>query len=207
MAVGRPLSPYGDGKSLKQHIDAHGGEFSVMPFGKVRAIVVERETRRDVCGLALVLPPGQLIRQYADQGSVAQRSLSVAVAEIDLLAVDPDVRGQGLGTALLSEAEQWLANRKCRVVTAKIARGDFQVMRWYRRRGYLVAAQGEHLCFSMHNVFLDCDDGNDGYQMAIKGLGGTSIRRAQRGSETYVTVEGQKTISADRKAPARSICT
>ncbi|WJV51678.1 GNAT family N-acetyltransferase [Streptomyces flavofungini] len=188
LAMGSRPSLSQEGEPTARLIDAYGGEFPVSPFGKARAVVAEREAEGSVCGLAQVVPPARLIREYANEGRRAQRALSVWMAEIDLLAVDLDARGQGIGSALLGEAERWLENRGCRVVTAKIARGDFQVMRWYRRRGYSVAAQGESFWAWASGIDIKCNDGDDGYHLALKGLGGVSVRRAQIGERTYLTV-------------------
>ncbi|MBL1086780.1 GNAT family N-acetyltransferase [Streptomyces actinomycinicus] len=169
-------------------VDRYGGEFSVRPFGHVRAVVAERESTGGPCGLAYVTPPVRLMRQHTEQGRSALRALALTLAEIDSLAVDADVRRQGVGSALLEETERWLANLGCRVVMAKIARGEYAVMRWYRRRGYLVAAQGEPFRVWLPGLELSCDDGDDGYHLALKGLG-VSLRRARQGADTFVTVE------------------
>ncbi|MFC9929993.1 GNAT family N-acetyltransferase [Streptomyces sp. NPDC127190] len=157
--------------------------------------MAERESAGEPCGLAFVTPPVRLMRQHAEHGRSALRALARVLAEIDLLAVDADVRRQGVGSALLEETEGWLGNQGCRVVMAKIARGEYGVMRWYRQRGYLVAAQGEPFRVWLPGLELCCNDGDDGYQLALKGLG-VSLRRARHGSDTFVTVEsGQRSTS------------
>lgn len=178
-------------ETLGAIVSRFGGEFSVKPFGRARAVVAEREAGGRACGLAYVVPPGRLMRHHAAQGRAAQSVLARMIAEIDLLAVDADVRGRGIGTAVLGEAERWLESRGCRVVMAKVARGDYEVMRWYRRRGYLIAAQQEPFWASLPGFDLRCDDGNDGYQLALKGLG-VSLRRARMGAGTYVTVRSSR---------------
>lgn len=181
-------------------VDRYGGEFSVRPFGQARAVVAERESAGGPCGLAFVTPPIRLMRQHTEQGRSALRALARMLAEIDLLAVDADVRRQGVGSALLEETEGWLANRGCRVVMAKIARGEYGVMRWYRQRGYLVAAQGEPFRVWLPGLELSCDDGDDGYQLALKGLG-VSLRRVRQGADTFVTVEsGRRSTSSSALA-------
>lgn len=184
---GRPGQAAPDAERLRGVVDAYGGEFTVKPMGKARTLVAVRETDGSVCGLAQVFPPIRLMNQHADQGLPAQRTLARAVGEIDLLAVDADARGQGTGGALLDEAEKWLADRGCLLVMAKIARGDYPVMRWYRRRGYLVAAQGEMFWVRFPGLNLQCDDGGDGYHLALKGLRGAVASRARMGTGTYVT--------------------
>ncbi|MEQ6028097.1 GNAT family N-acetyltransferase [Streptomyces salinarius] len=176
---------------LSTIVERHGGEIAAKPFGRARAVVCELEPGASICGLVFVVPPGRLILEHAAQGVSAQRTLAAALAEIDLLAVDDGVRGRGIGSALLEEAERWLEGQGCRVLIAKIARGDYRAMRWYRQRGYLVAAQGEPLWVTFPHLDLRCDDGNDGYHLAVKGLGRVSLRRARMGAQTYLTVENR----------------
>ncbi|MEU7032016.1 GNAT family N-acetyltransferase [Streptomyces sp. NPDC046275] len=184
---GRPDRTAPAAERLPGIVDAYGGEFTVKPMGKARTLVAVRQNDGSVCGLAQVFPPIRLMNQHADRGLPAQRTLAKVIGEIDLLAVDADARGQGTGGALLEEAEKWLADRGCLLVMAKIARGDYQVMRWYRRRGYLVAAQGEMFWVTFPQLDLKCDDGGDGYHLALKGLRGAVVSKARMGNGTYVT--------------------
>ncbi|WP_394427383.1 GNAT family N-acetyltransferase [Streptomyces sp. SGAir0957] len=152
-----------------------------------RIVVAERQTEGTVCGLVSIVPPMRLMEQYKTEGKRAVHELAATMAEIDSLAVDADVRGQGVGAALLAEAEQWLADRGVRIATAKVARGNLPLMRWYRRRGYLIALQQEPIWLPLRTFELSCNDGDDGYQLAVKGLGGVEMCRVRDGQESVVT--------------------
>ncbi|MFI9155465.1 GNAT family N-acetyltransferase [Streptomyces sp. NPDC053367] len=52
-----------------------------------------------------------------------QRVPACMIAEIDLLAADSDARGQGIGIAVLDEAERWLESQGRPLVTATVAGG------------------------------------------------------------------------------------
>jgi GNAT superfamily N-acetyltransferase len=173
---------------LKAAVDRSNGEFPLKPFGRARVLVAEREPGGPVCGLVVVLSPVRLMKDHAAEGWPVQRALSVAVAEVDLLAVDENLRGQGLGTALLAEAEAWLEGRGCRVAITKIARGDYTVMRWYRRRGYLAAAQRENCRLLLPGIDTTIDDCGENFQLALKGLGGATVVRKRQTAHSHLVV-------------------
>ncbi|MCW1100111.1 hypothetical protein OJ963_40715 [Streptomyces sp. RS2] len=73
---------------------------------------------------------------------------------------------------------------------AKIRIGAFPIMRWYRRRGYTIAAQNEPLVFATRHGLTSCDDGSDGYQLAAKALQpGTALRRTARAGNPLILLE------------------
>ncbi|MER6548177.1 GNAT family N-acetyltransferase [Streptomyces sp. NPDC001250] len=110
--------------------------------------------------------------------------------EIELLAVSEPYRNHGAGTALLEAAEHFARRTGTQLALAKIEIGAFPTMRWYRRRGYIIAAQGEPVLFRTRFGFNSCDDGSDGYQIAVKTLQpGSAVRRRTNGGTSCLTVE------------------
>jgi ribosomal protein S18 acetylase RimI-like enzyme len=69
------------------------------------------------------------------------------VSQLDPVAVAPDRRGEGIGTALLDELEARLAARGTRIWFGAIARGDDSVARarFAEARGFLVLQSGQRL--------------------------------------------------------------
>jgi ribosomal protein S18 acetylase RimI-like enzyme len=57
------------------------------------------------------------------------------IGEVESLAVLPDVRGDGLGTALLDAAEQELGRRGAHDIVIAVMEGNDGAMDFYRRRG------------------------------------------------------------------------
>jgi len=54
--------------------------------------------------------------------------------KVSIMAIDPAWRGQGIGTALLAEAERQAAERGCRF--AYVDTMEYQAPRFYPERGY-----------------------------------------------------------------------
>jgi ribosomal protein S18 acetylase RimI-like enzyme len=57
------------------------------------------------------------------------------IGEVETLAILPDVRGDGLGTALLDAAEQELARRGAHDIVIAVMEGNDRALDFYRRRG------------------------------------------------------------------------
>jgi ribosomal protein S18 acetylase RimI-like enzyme len=55
---------------------------------------------------------------------------------IDLLAVDPESRGRGIGSALLREAEIHGRSRRCQAAVLYVDEGNDRALRFYHRAGY-----------------------------------------------------------------------
>jgi len=75
----------------------------------------------------------------------ATLSHSQGEGKIGLIAVHPDVRGMGLGTALLNEADHWFSERKCSHATVVTQRANLPACRLYERNGYTVAQESRSL--------------------------------------------------------------
>ncbi|MFE9291696.1 GNAT family N-acetyltransferase [Streptomyces olivaceus] len=119
-----------------------------------------------------------------------RNSLIHSLVEIELLAVAESHRTQGVGTVLFQEAENTARANGTHLALAKIRVGAFPIMRWYRRRGYTIAAQNEPLVFATRHGLTSCDDGSDGYQLAAKALQpGTALRRTARAGTPLILLE------------------
>jgi ribosomal protein S18 acetylase RimI-like enzyme len=67
---------------------------------------------------------------------------------INYLAVEPELRGQGIGRCLLLEAEKELLNLGCPKVNLQIRRENAAAVEFYRRLGYVedpVVSMGKRL--------------------------------------------------------------
>lgn len=88
-------------------------------------VVIARSASRPV-GYALV---------HIHEGADDTWPTGSAIGEIETIAVAPDWRGQGLGTALLDEAERQLLARDVRDVKLNVINGNLDAIRLYERRG------------------------------------------------------------------------
>lgn len=59
-----------------------------------------------------------------------------ALLQIDMLAVDRGSRGQGIGSALLKEAEAWGRSRRCAAASLYVDEGNDRAHLFYQRAGY-----------------------------------------------------------------------
>ena len=59
-----------------------------------------------------------------------------ALLQIDMLAVEPDSRGQGIGSALLREAESYGRSRRCAAASLYVDEGNDRAHLFYQRAGY-----------------------------------------------------------------------
>ncbi|MEU1519107.1 GNAT family N-acetyltransferase [Streptomyces sp. NPDC005811] len=158
------LIPDAAAPALAQAVDAQGGRVP-LPYGHGRCLVAR--VGNAVAGMVYTAPPIQWIEDHP----AAQRAgLVQALVEIELLAVAGSHRGQGIATALLASAEETARDDGGHLAFAKVRIGAFTTMRWYRRRGYAIAAQREAVAFRTRSGFDSFDDGADGYQLAVKAL-------------------------------------
>jgi GNAT superfamily N-acetyltransferase len=113
------------------------------------APLTEAETRRLYDGL-LASDPAELPRNYAPLTLSLRSSESQLVGgllastvwnwlSIDVLWVDPSLRGQGFGRELVGRAEATAVRRGC--TDARLDTFDFQARAFYEHLGYRVYAQ------------------------------------------------------------------
>ncbi|MBM9624434.1 GNAT family N-acetyltransferase [Streptomyces zhihengii] len=172
---------------LAAAIDEHGGRVP-LPYGQGHCWVA-RTTEGSITGMIYATPP---IRWLQEQPAPLRPRLTHTLAEIELLAVAAEHRSLGTGSALLHVAEDAARSDGVHLMLAKVQIGAFPVMRWYRKRGYTLAAQGEPVVFATQGGLTSCDDGGDGYQLAVKALQpGVKVRRTTtRGTTMLITERG-----------------
>ncbi|WP_163010901.1 GNAT family N-acetyltransferase, partial [Streptomyces dangxiongensis] len=165
LALGSHLDSAAVPAVLAAAIDEHGGCVP-LPYGQGQCRIAR--VGETIAGMLYATPPIRWLRAHPP----AQRNgLIHSLTEIELLAVAEPYRHHGIGTALLEETEHAARADGTRLALAKVRIGAFPVMRWYRRRGYTVAAQGEPVVFRTRlGGLTSCDDGSDGYQLAVKAL-------------------------------------
>lgn len=150
---------------LAAAIDADGGRIKV-PFGRSYAFVVEEGGA--VCGLMYVTPPVRLAESYAERGPVWQELFCARVAEIQLLAVDEEVRGKGYARSLTASAEQALRGRGVRALLVKVLASDELVQRWYGRQGYRILGLGDYALLRAGGEDVPIANDGDVYRVGVK---------------------------------------
>lgn len=159
--------PRYDAREFAEAMCAAHGEASV-PHGTSRLLVAGQPGTLAPAGLVYFLPPVRLVNAHADAGPSAQSRLAGQITEVELLAVDPDAQGTGLGTALLRAAEQVARDHGAQgVLLAKVAKNDFPVLRWWRHRGYTLAQPGQEVRLALGWATVRCDDGGTGHRIAV----------------------------------------
>ncbi|MFH9606891.1 GNAT family N-acetyltransferase [Streptomyces sp. NPDC017448] len=105
------------------------------------------------------------------QGASAEERtrLGVALAEIQLLAVDVDKRGQGLATRLLRSCEVALSLRGCQYLLVKMNR-DQSVVDWYAARGFQVLDDGQPFALRFEGRVVVFKDEPDEFRVGVKAL-------------------------------------
>ncbi|MEU9120001.1 GNAT family N-acetyltransferase [Streptomyces sp. NPDC048506] len=186
-------SPQAALSPLLHAIDNHGGRVP-LPYGHGHCLTARLGDT--IVGMLYAAPP---IRWLQSQPADQRARLTQTLVEIELLAVAKPYRNRGIGTALLEGAEHAARAAGTHLALAKIRIGAFPTMRWYRQRGYTIAAQGEPIIFRTHQGFTSCDDGSDGHQLAVKTLQpGTSVHRDAARGDTCLIAEHTTQPNATR---------
>lgn len=152
---------------LAAAVDSDGGRLKV-PYGKAYALVADKGD--GVVGLLYVTPPVRLVDGYPELGVEKQERMAGRLAELQLLAVDPEARKQGVGSLLLSVAEEMLRARGCGALLVKILQDDEAVQDWYRRRGFRIPEPEQPVVVRAEGVPIVLADDGDGYRVGIKRL-------------------------------------
>ena len=88
---------------------------------------------------------------------------------VNYLAVDESRRGEGLGAAIMAEAERLLVERGCPKLNLQVRSTNQGVIDWYRSLGY----EPDHAVSLGKRLIPDGVDGNDGTSAPV----GTRARR------------------------------
>ncbi|MER7196065.1 GNAT family N-acetyltransferase [Streptomyces flaveolus] len=148
-----------------------GGRIPV-PHGMGRVLLAGLPGTSEPAGLLYLLPPVRLITEHNDHGPAGQRRLATELREIELVATAAHARRAGVGSALLHTAHTLAADDGAHILLAKIAAHDFQVLRWWRHRGYTLARPGQDVRLHLKHP-ITCNDGHNGYRLAAYALTGT----------------------------------
>jgi ribosomal protein S18 acetylase RimI-like enzyme len=74
-------------------------------------------------------------------GSMLVKRESADVAHVGMIAVRPDLQGQGVGRALLERAEQIAAAQGCTRLEMTVIGQRSELIAWYERRGFKQTAE------------------------------------------------------------------
>lgn len=161
----RVAGGWADVRPLRRVLDQVGGRIEIPDLPGARGMCLAAVVGDDeVVGMLYACTPVDALRTCAPG---ERDTLVRAVAEIEIVAVAAHVQGQGVGTALLRDAEQHLRSLGTQLITAKISAGDMSVLRWWRHRGWTLAGAGE-ACFVDDRGRIGLDAGRDGrWRLAV----------------------------------------
>jgi ribosomal protein S18 acetylase RimI-like enzyme len=74
-------------------------------------------------------------------GSMVVKRETEEVAHVGMIAVRPDLQGQGVGRALLERAEQVAAAQGCTRLEMTVIGQRSELIAWYKRRGFQQTAE------------------------------------------------------------------
>ncbi|MFK0154168.1 GNAT family N-acetyltransferase [Streptomyces sp. NPDC090493] len=143
-----------------------------VPFGAGQALLAGLAGAEEPTGILYMTPPVRLVQESRALGLKAQRLLGREMREIELVAVASAVRGMGVGSALLLGAQSVAAQEGVRIMCAKVAARNTSALRWWRHRGYALARSGQDIRLHL-DIPVICNDGRDGYRLAVQAHGGT----------------------------------
>jgi dTDP-4-amino-4,6-dideoxy-D-galactose acyltransferase len=115
------------------HVDSH---FARGKFEAMYRRWIERSVRGEMADEILVLPMNSSSDVNGRLGGMITLSESAGLASIGLFAVAADVRGAGIGSALMSAAHRWMLGRGVREAKVVTQLANVPACRFYERAGY-----------------------------------------------------------------------
>lgn len=171
--------------SLQAVLNDSGGVFSlgVPDLPNATGWCVGAYRHDELVGMLYACSPVSFLRSFAAEH---RAGLTRRLVEIEMLAVQHQHRGQGVGSALLGFVDQYFARRSVEYVLVKIDATDGPVLRWYRHRGYLLARPGEscYIDTPVGTTGLNAGPSTSPWRLAIATPGRTS-RRQQHGHDGF----------------------
>lgn len=165
-------------RSLRRVLDQVGGRISIPDLDGACGWCFAAEREGALVGMLYACTSVQFLQQCP---AAARAVLTPRLAEFEIVAVSPDVRGQGVGSALLRYAEQYLRDEGVELFTAKIQAADTGVLRWWRHRSWRLVPAGEP-CFVDRAGRFGIDAGQDGrWRLAVLAPGRDLTRRGIHG--------------------------
>ena len=104
------------------------------------------------------------------------RRASRYMGRIITIDVDPDNQHSGLGTVLLSKAEEELKNAGCDYVSLEVAVNNESALRFYKKHGYVVLK-------ALPNYYLDSIDG-----LLMGMFASMLVTRTERGDDMFMAM-------------------
>ncbi|MFD9621857.1 GNAT family N-acetyltransferase [Streptomyces virginiae] len=96
---------------------------------------------------------------------VCQRLVS-----IEIIAVDPTHRGQGIGRALMDGFEAMARARGAAMITLSFPENDPNLASWYAKQGYQIVEARAEFLLEIGDLILPVNDGGFGFLLAFKDL-------------------------------------
>jgi GNAT superfamily N-acetyltransferase len=178
-----------DGDDLQDALDRFGGHLELPDLVGGSGWCFAAFTTDGPVGMLYACSPVKFIQSFRPDH---HEELAKTLTEIEIFAVDSAHRTHGIGTALITYAEQYLARRGTQLLVAKVDATDRQAMLFYRHRGYTLARNGE-------SCYIDTPEGQAGinagpvdnsWRLAAKSPAGTITRR---GSGLWLTTHPDAT--------------
>ncbi|WP_159048637.1 GNAT family N-acetyltransferase [Streptomyces sp. NRRL F-4489] len=171
-------------RGLPGQVDAEGGRITLRYGQGICRVAVDDQGQ--VAGMVYTAPPISWLDEYP---APARPSLARLFTKIELLAVYEDHREHGLGGGLLAAVEDEERELGRHLLVANVALRDRSVLRWYRRRGYTIAAPGEPIIANSNRGPVSVVDTGDGYVLAAKALqSGCSLKRAESHDQSGIFI-------------------
>lgn len=110
---------------------------------------------------------------YAQHGAPWQQRLARRVAELDILAVSPDARGQGIAYRLLRAVRSILSANGSTQLLVQVHQDNTQALAWFTRQGFTLPDPDTLvlLKFEGHSVGFDSLN-PDGYRQGLLSITG-----------------------------------
>ncbi|MFD7676156.1 GNAT family N-acetyltransferase [Streptomyces anulatus] len=183
------------GKNLIAHIETRGGVVRTRHGHTICRVAADQQDQ--VIGMIHVCPP---LSWIDDHPMVMRPALGQTVTELGMLAVDPDHRGRGIGGSLLAAVEEDERARGVEVLFTKVAWNNWSSLRWYRRRGFTVAAPGETFLIYTACGETGLIDLNDGHALAYKPMQpGVSIQKHSPAGTSFLYLSSLPADSKNRR--------
>ncbi|AJF68171.1 GNAT family N-acetyltransferase [Streptomyces vietnamensis] len=153
--------------ALADGVERNNGEIR-HAYGPIDVLICESEDQR--VGMLLAQPPIDLLERFAFSPiqlvTVAQQLVSV-----EIVAVDPAHRRQGIGRALMEEFETIARARGAAKLSLSFPEKDPDLASWYAKQGYQIIEARAEFDLEIGGMILPVSDGDSGHILAFKDLG------------------------------------
>ncbi|MFD3997375.1 GNAT family N-acetyltransferase [Streptomyces sp. NPDC058583] len=137
-------------------------------FGPIDVLICESGDQH--VGMLLAQPPLDLLERFAFS-PIQLVTVSQQLVSVEIVAVDPAHRRQGIGRALMEEFETIALARGAAKISLSFPEKDPALASWYTKQGYQVVDARAEFELEVGGMILPVSDGDSGYTLAFKGLG------------------------------------